>query len=247
VLVEPTAAQADVTAANLLRTMVCEAVSERGVCHLALAGGTTPRALYQDLARQAAQGDVPWHRTEVFFGDEHDVPQDHVDSIYNMVQRTLLDHVPIPPNRVHPMPGDAADPVSAAAEYEVTIRRIVPVEDGTIPRFDLILLGMGGDGHTASLFPGTDALRERKKLVTACLVPRLGRNRMTLTFPLLNAARNLIMLITGEDKAPAVSALLSDDPEARRKIPAAQIKPVSGKLYIVLDVAAAKLIEPKQA
>ncbi|MDY6913793.1 MAG: 6-phosphogluconolactonase [Planctomycetota bacterium] len=244
VLVQRTAAQAEVLVAELLESIVCEAVGRRNICHLALAGGTTPRALYQQLAQRAMTTAVPWHQVEIFFGDERDVPQDHVESNYRTVQRTLLDHVPVDLARVHPMPADAGDLHAAAAEYEQTIRAIVPAGDGPaggIPQFDLILLGMGGDGHTGSLFACTPkALDERKKLILVHFVPVLGRSRMTFTFPLINAARNTILLITGGDKADAAAALLSDDPEAAGRLPARRICPAGGKLIIVLDAAAAR-------
>ncbi|MCK4602877.1 MAG: 6-phosphogluconolactonase, partial [Phycisphaerae bacterium] len=198
-MVEPTAVEATRLVANLFESIVCEAVAAHGTCHLALAGGTTPHALYQVLADQAVTGALPWSQTGVFFGDERDVPQDHVESNYHMAQRTLLDNVPIEPSRVYPMPADAENLETAAGEYEQVIRKTVtPGADG-IPQFDLILLGMGGDGHTASIFPYTDAVKERKKLVMSHFVPVLGRNRMTFTFPLINAALNVILLVTGED------------------------------------------------
>ena len=249
VLVQQTAAQAEVLVAELMESIVCEAVGQRDICHLALAGGTTPRALYQQLARRAMTTAMPWHQVEIFFGDERDVPQDHVESNYRTVQRTLLDHVPVNLARVHPMPADAEDLHAAAAEYEQTIRAIVPASDGGgIPQFDLILLGMGGDGHTGSLFNCTpEALDERQKLILAHFVPVLGRKRMTFTFPLINAARNAILLITGGDKADAATALLSDDPEAAGRLPARRVRPIDGKLIIVLDAAAARKTGRKPA
>ena len=243
VLVEPSAEQANATVSGLFKQIVCDAVAKRGVCHLALAGGTTPHGLYRTLAAEVSSGEVPWQHVEVFFGDERDVPHDHVESNYKMAQQTLLDHAPVPPRRVHPMPADAADLDTASTMYEQVIRDVVGAEAEAIPRFDLILLGMGGDGHTASLFPNTEALAEKRKLVTAHLVPVLGRKRMTFTFPLINAARNIVMLITGVDKAEAVVSMLGDDPAARRAIPAARVVPDDGELVIVLDSAAARLAD----
>ena len=240
VLIEDSADQATNVAAELFRCIVCETVGQRDICRVALAGGTTPHSLYQRLADSAALGDVPWYGVEIFFGDERDVPHDHVESNYRMAQRTLLDHVPIVPQNIHPMPADADDLDAAAERYEQEIRQVVPAESARgIPRFDLMLLGMGGDGHTASLFPGTEALNERKKLVMAYFVPVLGRRRMTFTFPLINASSNVILLVTGADKAQAVSHLLSDTPEAT-DLPAGRVNPHDGKLYIVLDSAAAR-------
>ncbi len=245
ILVEPTADEANATVAELLKSIVCEAVAARGACHLALVGGTTPHGLYQRLAGEGGTGDVPWQKVQVFFGDERCVPLDHVESNYLMAQRALLDHVPVPPHHVHAMRADGDDLDAAAAEYETTIRQIIPAGEDGVPRFDLILLGMGGDGHTASLFPHTDATAEGEKLVLAYLVPVLGRHRMTLTLPLINAARNLIMLVTGDDKAEAVATILGDDAEARQVLPAAHVCPSDGKLVVVLDEPAARQTDLK--
>ena len=236
VLVEETPEQATALAGELVKTIMCDAVSERGACHIALAGGTTPHLLYQQLATSCASGEVPWGQVQVFFGDERDVPHDHVESNYHMAQKTLLDHVPVEPSAVHPMPADSTDLPQAAADYEQSIRRIVP---GEPPRFDLVLLGLGADGHTASLFPGTDAVAETSKLVTSNFVPVLGRHRMTFTFPLINAARCVILLVTGEDKADAVAALLGDDEAARKDLPAARLT-LDANFILVLDAAAAR-------
>ena len=243
VLVEPTAAEATEVAAELFKTAVCDSVGERGKCRLALAGGTTPHALYQLLAEQWPAAEVPWPDVEVFFGDERNVPQDDIESNYGMAQRTLLDHVPVPPHQIHPMSADAEDLDAAAADYEQMIRHIVPAGSDGIPKFDLVLLGMGGDGHTASLFPGTEALHERSRLVVSHFVQVLGRHRMTVTFPLINAGRNVILMVTGDDKAEAVAALLGDDPQRKKRFPAAAVQPAEGKLYLVLDADAARLTD----
>jgi 6-phosphogluconolactonase len=247
VVVESSIEDATRFVAELFETIICEAVDARGACRVALAGGTTPHRLYQHLASKAASGKVPWNKTEVFFGDERDVPHDNVDSNYGMAQRTLLDNVPIQPSRIHPMPADAEDLPSAAGEYEQIIRAAVPAGPDGIPRFDLILLGMGGDGHVASLFPHTDALNETERLVLACFVPVLGRQRMTFAFPLINAAHNVILLVTGEDKAEAVAGILGDDEETRRRLPGARVGP-EGALFVVLDAGAASRtgLRPKE-
>jgi len=242
VVVKHTAEEATWAATEMVKQIICESAGEDAVCRVALAGGTTPHGLYLMLAGAAISGEVPWHNVEVFFGDERDVPQDHVESNYHMAQRALLDHVPIQPQHIHPMPADAGELAAAAADYEATVRRIVPAEsDGDLPAFDLILLGMGGDGHVASLFPETEALDEQDKLVTAYFVPVLGRWRMTFTFGLINAARNVVFLVTGGDKAEAVATLLADDTSARGRLPAARVCPTHGKLSLVLDTPAARL------
>ena len=240
-----TAAQATTTVARLFKKIVSQAVRERGICTVALAGGTTPHALYQELAAHVFDADVPWDRVEVFFGDERDVPHDHVESNYHMTQRSLLDHVPVTPDRIHPMPADADDLAAAAADYEQTIRRILPADPDGAPQFDLILLGMGGDGHTASLFPRTEALDEAEALVVSQHVPVLGRQRMTLTFPLINAARHVIFLITGDDKAEAVAGLVGEDPGLQAELPAARVRLANGMVSIVLDAHAARRTQLK--
>ena len=245
IIVEPSAAAATEFVAELLKIVVCDSVDRRDGCYLALAGGTTPHALYEGLAAEPAIADLPWWKVDVFFGDERDVPHDNVESNYGMAQRTLLDFVPIPPGRVHPMPADAEDIAAGADVYERTIRQIVPAEEGGIPRFDLILLGMGGDGHTASLFPRTEAVDETDRLIVSQPVPVLGRHRMTFTFPLINAARHVILLVTGDDKAEAVVGLLSDDPQQRAEVPAARVAPTDGQLTIILDAQAARQTDLK--
>jgi 6-phosphogluconolactonase len=224
---------------GMIESLICETVSRQNVFRVALAGGTTPRALYQYLAGQAVRSNVPYQRVEFFFGDERDVPHDNIESNYRMVQRTLLDFLPVEPGNVYPMPADREDLNSGAAEYEQAIRKAVPAGPDGIPVFDLVLLGIGGDGHTASLFPGTAALDEHEKLVIAHFVPVLGRNRMTFTFPLINAARYVICLVTGEDKAQVMADILGDGSEAKTRLPAARIHP-QGTLVFAMDAAAAR-------
>ncbi|MCK5113294.1 MAG: 6-phosphogluconolactonase, partial [Phycisphaerae bacterium] len=191
------------------------------------------------LAERAVTDGVPWPKVQVFFGDEHDVSHDDIDSNYHMVQRTLLDHTPINWEHVHPMQGDAANLELVASEYEQTVRKLVkPGEDG-IPQFDLIMLGMGGDGHTASLFPGHPVLDESKRLVVSCHIPVLGRNRITFTYPLINAAQNILLLVTGDDKAEVVKRVFQNSDQS---LPSARVAPKHGTFHIVLDVAAARLL-----
>jgi len=242
VIVETTADAATGSVAGLVKSILCEAVDARGSAHAALSGGTTPHKLYQQLGELGMSGELPWSKVEIFFGDERDVPQDHVESNFCMVQRTLLDHVPINWAKVHPMRADAEDIDAAAKEYEQIIRQQVPAGDNDIPRFDLVLLGMGADGHVASLFPGTEVLGEREKLVTAHFVPVLGRKRMSVTFPLINAARNVVFLVTGQDKAEAIDILLGER-QSPQELPASHVAPDDGMLCFVLDGEAARYIQ----
>jgi 6-phosphogluconolactonase len=226
----------------MIESMICDTVNRQNVFRVALAGGTTPRALYQYLATHAERGEVPYQRVQFFFGDERDVPHDNIESNYCMVQRTLLDFLPVEPGNVYPMPADRDDLAGGATEYEQTIRRVVPSETDGVPVFDLVLVGIGGDGHTASLFPDAAALEEREKLVIAHFVPVLGRNRMTFTFPLINAARCVICLVTGDDKAQVMADILSEDPNVKSRLPAARIDP-RGNLIFAMDAAAARMSE----
>ena len=241
--IEPTVEQAIVLAGEMTKTIICEAVGQRGVCHVALSGGTTPQPMYQYLARSATGQEVPWADVEVFFGDERCVSLDNVESNYNMAQWLLLDHLPIEPDRVHPLRGDAENVEAAAEEYEQLIRHMVPAGPDGIPRFDLVLLGMGGDGHTASLFAGTAAENEQEKLVAANHVPVLGRMRLTFTFPLINSARNVMFLICGADKAEVIATVTGGDAEARNRLPAAKVAPKDGQLIYVMDAAAARQVK----
>ncbi len=242
ILIEQTPEAAAERAAERVGEIIAERAAEESDCYLALCGGTTPGELYRRLAAPELSEKCPWNRVHIFFGDERDVPQDHVENNYRTVTKALLDHVPVPLERVHPMPADCRDLAAAAEQYEGLITRLVPNDGGDIPRFDLILLGMGGEGHTASLFPDTPALAEHSRLVVAQFIPVIGRNRMTFTFPLINAARHVMFFVTGVDKAHAISALLSADAEDRGRFPAARVSPTDGQLTFVLDNAAARQI-----
>ncbi|MHC4718242.1 MAG: 6-phosphogluconolactonase [Planctomycetota bacterium] len=247
VLIEESPEPAADRAARRVADIIAERAAEAGQCHIALCGGTTPAELYRRLAAPPLAEAVPWQKLHVFFGDERDVPQDHVENNYRLVTKTLLDHVPIPLGQVHPMPADCRDLAAAAEQYENLIRRLVPAGQGDLPAFDLIHLGMGQEGHTASLFPDTPALVERDRLVMAQFVPVIGRNRMTFTFPLINAARNVMFFVTGSDKARAVGAVLSDDAERKARFPAARVRPAQGRLIFVLDSGAAAEAHAQQA
>ncbi len=240
IIVEPTVEAATLEAANLVKTIICESVSRNGLCRVALAGGTTPRALYRVLSETGMTDEVPWGKVEIYFGDERDVPLDDIESNYNMVQRALLDHIPIHPLSVHPMRADMEDLHKAAAEYEQEIRTAFGSGPDEIPRFDLILLGVGADGHTASLFQGTEVLAEREKLVAACNVPVLGRWRMTFTYPLINAAKTVLMLVTGADKSHVVAGLFSENPSDAENLPAGGVALNDGTCFVVLDAPAGR-------
>jgi 6-phosphogluconolactonase len=216
------------------------AVAARGHFTVALSGGATPAGLYRLLTASPYRERVDWGRTMVFFGDERCVPPDHPDSNYRMVRETLLDHVPLPPDNVHRVPGER-DASAAAAAYTLTLRSAFGLGSGARPHFDLILLGMGDDGHTASLFPGMPALNETATLVLASEVPDYVRPhvpRVTLSLPVINAANRVIFLVAGGAKVSAIRAVLCG-PEPDVPLPARRVKPVGGALVWLLDEAAA--------
>jgi len=214
-----------------------EATAARGRFTVALSGGTTPRALYALLAQDSWRARVPWAATHVFWGDERCVPPDHPDSNYRLAYRTLLAHVPIPAGNIHRLRGEI-DPTVAASEYEDILRAAFDLRPGQLPRFDLILLGLGEDGHTASLFPGIAAVHERERLVVAQWVEKLNAYRLTLTPPVLNAAAAVLFLVAGGAKAAALRQVLSGDDRPDR-YPAQVVRPAAGDVTWLVDRAAA--------
>ena len=215
-----------------------DAVAARGVFRVALSGGSTPKGLFSLLANDdALRSAIAWDQAEFFWSDERHVPPDHPESNYRMAQDSLLSRVPVRGDRVHRVRAEQPDAAVAAIAYEVEIRRTFDCY-GEVPRFDLILLGLGSDGHTASLFPGTPALGEGSRLVAANHVATLGADRITMTYPLLNAARLVLFVVAGSEKAAAVRAVLQPDPDAP-VLPARLVQPEEGKLMWVLDREAA--------
>jgi len=224
-------------AAHEFARITTSAVQLRGRCFVALSGGSTPRGLHQALARtEAITAHVPWNGIEFFWSDERHVPPDHADSNYKMAYDTLLSKVPVAPAQVHRVRAEEADAAIVAREYEQEIRTIVPPQDGT-PGFDLILLGLGADGHTASLFPATAALHEQTRLCVDNWVPHLSAHRITMTLPLLNAARAVCFLVSGAEKASIVRGVLRPTP-SDPEYPARLVQP-SGELTWMLDREAA--------
>jgi 6-phosphogluconolactonase len=224
-------------AAGVFQRAGADAVAARDVFRVAHSGGSTPKGLYSLLASdEMLRSAIAWDRAEFFWSDERHVPPDHPESNYRMAEEALLSRVAVEPNRIHRVRAELPDPSVAAIVYEVDIRRVFDAY-GEIPRFDLILLGLGADGHTASLFPRTEALAERSRLVAANHVPELG-DRITMTYPLLNAARLVMFVVAGAEKAAAVRAVLKPDPETP-DLPARLVRPDEGEVVWVLDSAAA--------
>jgi 6-phosphogluconolactonase len=184
------------------------AIADHGHFYLTLTGGSTPQLVCPLLVVPPRVLQLDWTKVDFFFGDERAVPARHPDSNYNLARETLLDYLPrVGPGQVHRMIGEAADLDAAARAYQALVNRIVPKSASGLPAFDFVWLGMGPDGHTASLFPGTDALAERERLVIPNWVPQLDAWRLTLTYPILNAARMVNVVATGEEKAWAVRAM----------------------------------------
>ena len=218
------------------------AVDARGVFTVALAGGSTPRHFYQVLADDPAlRVRVPWQDIEFFWGDERHVPPDHPDSNYRMARDAMLSKVPVPAARVHRVMAEHPNAARAAADYEAELRSALEVPAGQLPRFDLILLGMGPDGHTASLFPGTAALEERTRLVVENWVEKIHTYRITMTFPVLNAAACVAFLVCGEEKAGVLGSVLGENPNGTA-FPAQLVRPAGGRLIWLLDRAAARYL-----
>lgn len=214
-----------------------EATVANGRFTVALSGGSTPKALYTLLAGNAFRTRIPWEKVHVFWGDERCVPPDHADSNYRMARESFLDHAPIPKENIHRMHGEEADPGKAATSYEATLGESFGLAPGQLPRFDLVLLGMGDDGHTASLFPHTAALSETKSLVVANYVEKFGTHRLTLTIPVINHAEQVIFLISGGSKAAALKEVLEGKEDPQR-LPSQFIQPVTGKILFIIDHAA---------
>lgn len=214
-----------------------QAVAERGRFTLALSGGSTPRNLYHLLATNA-RNSLPWDRMFFFWSDERHVPRTDPDSNYRMADEAMLSKIPVPASNVFGVPAENPDAAAAAADYEQTLRKVFSLQPGQPPRFDLILLGMGPDGHTASLFPETPALGENSRLVVANWVEKLKASRITFTLPVLNAAKNVAFLVSGADKAPALREVLEGDAPGAQ-YPAKLVRPSDGKLTWFVDRAAA--------
>jgi 6-phosphogluconolactonase len=231
-----------VAAAKFIR-QANEAVQARGMFTVALSGGSTPKNLYTLLASTMAW-QAPWERMHVFWGDERHVSPDHVDNNYRMTYEALLSKVPIPLANVHRCKSEQADAHSVADEYEQTLCTFFHLSLGQLPRFDLVLLGMGLDGHTASLFPGTEAVHEHQRLVVANWVEQFHAYRITMTFPVLNNAASVIFLVSGGEKAETVHRVLEGEaPPAR--FPARFVRPTHGRLLWLVDKDAARLLAVK--
>ena len=226
-------------AAELLIGIAREATSEQGAFTLALSGGSTPKALYELLATEGKRSRIAWDKTHLFWTDERCVPPDDPQSNYGMAQHALISHVNIPPENVHRMHGED-DPQLAADAYTAELEKCFGAGD---PRFSLILLGMGDDGHTASLFQNSSALAETSRTVAAGYIDKLFAHRLTLTRRTLNAASTIIFLVSGQSKAKALCSVFGDSGNDGSSLPARLVRPTSGELIWLVDEPAAELID----
>jgi len=238
VLVFPTPGQVALATAERFVAHAQEAINSHGAFTVSLAGGNTPRRVYELLTTAPFKQLIEWSRAHLFFGDERCVSPDHPDSNYGMVYSTLISRVEIPADNVHRIVGEG-NPEQNAESYEKELRTLF----GELPwpRFDLVLLGMGEDGHTASIFPGSDALNEESKWVVATRMGQLKQDRITLTTQVFNHAAHLVFLVTGQAKAKRLLEVLRHRPGADR-LPAQLIQPVDGTVEWLVDRAAASLL-----
>lgn len=222
-------------AATEWATIASQAVSARGRFTVALSGGSTPKSLYGLLASDFAPK-LPWDKSFFFWGDERHVPPDHPESNYRMANEAMLSKVPVPAANIFRIRAEEKDASVAASSYDQTLRDFFHLDPGEFPRFDLTLLGIGPDGHTASLFPGTAALKEKQHLVVANWVEKFNTSRITVTFPVLNSSACVMFLVSGKDKSGILREVL-EDPNAH--LPSQDVKPADGRLLWLVDRPAA--------
>jgi 6-phosphogluconolactonase len=222
-------------AATRIAELLTRAIESRGFASLVLSGGLTPRGVYELLGSGEYQSRIRWHDVHLFWGDERCVPPSMPGSNFRMVNESLLKNVLIPSANVHRFGCERA-PEDAARSYEQELKKFFALEDGTFPRFDLLLLGLGEDGHTASLFPGTPVLAEKSRLVASVFVEKLKAHRVTLTLPVINNSRAVMFLVSGRSKRDILQQVLEAGGTA---CPAQQVSPTSGELYWMADQEAA--------
>jgi 6-phosphogluconolactonase len=226
------------TAANIFMSTAKDCVTLRSLFTVAISGGSTPRDMHKLLAEEHYLSATPWNKTHIFWVDERCVPADDPASNFGLAIRDFLERIPIPPEQIHPMPGEIA-PEEGAKFYQEVMERVLQTKEEVFPIFDLIFLGMGKDGHTASLFPGTKSPRASGRWVIAVKGGNPNVYRLTLTYDVLNRAKRICFLVSGREKSPIVRTVLEHE-EAR--LPAQEIQPVKGKLTWLLDKEAASLL-----
>lgn len=233
--VQPNAETVARAGAEIVRTAAQAAIQRKGRFTLALSGGSTPRTLYRLLAQPPYATEIAWSSIEVFWSDERCVPPDHPESNYRMAREALLDHIPIPAGQVHRMRGEMHVPQQAAQEYRAELQGVFG--KGALPCFDLLLLGLGEEGHTASIFPGVHVPTDPDILVAAVFVPDVNTWRLTMTLPVINAAGHVLFLVAGRAKQDALRALIAGPRSL--DLPAQRVQPAPGTLTVLADQEAA--------
>lgn len=229
-------------AAQRFVEIATKAVSQKGSFDVVLSGGSTPETLYGLLVGDLAlHSQLPWDKMHLFFGDERHVGPDDPQSNFRMANEAMISKAPLKPGQVFRIKGEYTEAEQSATEYQQDIRAHFKLTDGQFPRFDLVLLGMGSEGHTASLFPGTKALHENRRIVAHNWVGKVLMDRITLTAPAINNAANIIFMVTGAEKAPALTAVLERAYEPDQ-LPAQLIQPLNGSLLWLVDTAAGGLL-----
>jgi len=231
-------------AAQLILTQSQLAVARNNLFTIALSGGSTPKRLYELLAdpTQQFRSQLPWDRIHFFWTDERHVPPDHPDSNYRMVREAMLVRAPVPPTNVHRMLSEKPNASEAANDYESQLRDFFHLPAGELPGIDFALLGLGPEGHTASLFPDSEVLQETQRWVAAPWIAKLNSYRLTMTLPVLNNASTVVFLVSGSEKAEILREVLKGEPD---RFPAQRINPTNGALsWLVDENAASKLQEP---
>jgi 6-phosphogluconolactonase len=217
-----------------------QAIEARGSFSVALSGGSTPKGLYALLAGDEFRSQVAWDKVVFFWGDERTVPPEHADSNYRMANEAMLSKLPLSSAQIFRIRGEI-DPTQAADEYQQILKTHFRLGDGELPTLDLVLLGIGPDGHTASLFPGTKALQERRRLVVSNWVGKFFTYRVTMTAPVLTNAQQILLLVNGDDKAQPLKAIL-EGPLEPEQLPAQLLQPAASKTLWLVDPTAAKLL-----
>jgi len=225
--------------AERIERHLIEAIAGRGVASIALSGGLTPKRVYELLASDEFRSRIDWGRVHLFWGDERCVPHFMRESNFRMVHEALLERIAIPERNIHRVATDL-HPTEAARAYEAEITEFFGLKNGQLPEFDVLLLGLGEDGHIASLFPGTTVLNERSRLVAEVYVEKLTAHRITLTLPVINNAANVMFIISGKGKATILQNVLEQE---SLHYPAQMVNPIFGRLYWLVDSDAASLLQ----
>ncbi|MCC6640838.1 MAG: 6-phosphogluconolactonase [Deltaproteobacteria bacterium] len=228
-------------AADEVQRIATAAIAARGRFTIALSGGSTPKRLYALLSREPFRTTIDWERVEIFFGDERAVPPDDAESNYRMAREAMLESLALAPSRIHRMEAERPNLDAAALAYEATLARVFGLALGAgspPPSLDLVLLGLGPDGHTASLFPHTAALHEARRWCVPNWVPQQSAHRMTLTYPVFDQAREIVFLVAGAEKAAPLAEVL-EGPQDFDRLPSQRIRPAAGRLVFLVDEAAA--------